>query len=264
MIHVIKKQKRFLVNGCLLGTLTCLALNAQAIVNVESLRSDALPQGLSGSVSLFINGASGNSDITSATTGGHLNWQQEAISTMLIARYSYGESNNVRDTNKTFIHLRHIIPSSDQRALELFAQAEKNEFTRMSLRTLVGAGIRQAIYSGSNLTAKLGAGAFYSTEKLEDKIGLTDGGTEQLWRGNFYLALEYTKKPNITLSSTSYYQPDSANFDDYRLLQQNKIQFGITDHLAARLTLDIAHDSQPPQSIKSTDVNYLSGVEYTF
>jgi putative salt-induced outer membrane protein YdiY len=237
---------------------------AQAIVNIEGMRGDASKSGLSGSLDLSLSGAEGNTDKIATTTSGRLLWQGADANTLLIASYSYGSSNNVRDTNKTFVHLREVLPTSDENSLEGFVQFERNEFTRLSSRKLIGGGVRQLMYDSSAGQFWLGAGTFFSTERLEDDPQYSDGGTERLWRGNMYLAVDYSLNDTIRLVSTTYFQPSLEDINDQRLLEQATLRFSLNDHFALRLKLDIAHDSRPPQSIKKTDVNYLSGLEYSF
>jgi len=237
---------------------------AQAIVNIEGLRGDTSAQGLSGSLNLSFSGAEGNTKKFATTTGIHLLWRRPQSSTLMIASHDYGSSNGIRDTNKTFIHIREVIPRDDSLAYEGFVQGERNEFTRMLLRTLVGGGVRLRLHESDSSDARLGIGAFYSTEKLEDDPLYSDNGTERLWRGNLYLAAEYHASATVKLESTSYYQPALDDTGDYRLLEQASARFTINDHLALRLSLDVAHDSRPPQSVDKTDVNYRSGLEYSF
>jgi putative salt-induced outer membrane protein YdiY len=248
----------------LLAVVLGLPLSAQAIVNVEGLRSGSQQPGLGGSVSLSVNGASGNTDKMAANASGRLNWQRSQSITFLIASYSFGETNQTRNTNKAFGHLRHVYQYTERMAFEGFVQAERNEFTRLTLRTLAGAGVRQRLHKSDNGQANLGLGAFRSAETLDEQPGLTDSGTERLWRANIYLALDYAFNKQLRIESTTYYQPSTKDQNDYRLLEQAALKVSINDSLAIKLTLDIARDSQPPQAIKETDVSYLTGLEYKF
>ena len=110
----------------------------------------------------------------------------------------------------------------------------------------------------------LGLGAFRSAETLDEQTGLTDSGTERLWRANIYLAIDYAFNKQLRIESTSYYQPSLENRHDFRLLEQAALKVGINDHLAIKLSLDIARDSQPPQTIKATDSSFQTGLEYSF
>jgi len=237
---------------------------AQAIVNIEGLRGESSAPGLSGALNLSFSGAEGNSQKFATSTDIRLLWRQPQASTLVIASHDYGSSNQVRDTNKTFVHIREVIPRDERLSYEAFVQGERNEFTRLSLRTLIGGGVRLRMHENDAGDTRLGVGAFHSTEKLEDNPLYSDTGTERLWRGNLYLAVDYRIHDNIKLESTSYYQPALDDTSDYRLLEQAAVRFTLNDHLALRLSLDIAHDSRPPQSVEQTDVNYLSGLEYSF
>jgi len=237
---------------------------ALAIVNVESMRGSGKEPGISGSISLSINNTSGNTEKKAVSTSGRVNWRREQSLTFLIASLSYGESNDVRDTNKAFGHLRHVFERSERLAYEGFVQAERNEFTRLSLRTLAGAGVRVTLHGNDSGQTHLGLGAFRSSETLDEDPVLTDGGTERLWRANIYLAINYAINKQLRIGSTTYYQPDTGDSGDYRLLEQAALKLAVNDQLALKLSLDIARDSRPPQTIKKTDSSFTTGLEYSF
>ena len=238
---------------------------AQAIVNIEGIRSGGGKEtGISGSLSLSVNGASGNTDKIAASTSGRVDWTREHSVTFLIASLSYGEDKQVRNTNKAFGHLRHVIERSERLGYEGFIQAERNEFTRLSLRTLAGGGVRLTLHDNDLGKTHIGLGAFRSAETLDESAGLTDSGTERLWRANIYLAIHYALTKQLRIDSVSYYQPSTSDTSDYRLLELATLKFAITDQLALKMSLDIAHDSLPPQTIEKTDTSYMTGLEYSF
>lgn len=237
---------------------------AQAIVNIEGMRGSGKEPGISGSVSLSVSGKSGNSDTMDASADGRVNWRRQDSLTFLVASLSYGKSDQVRDTNKAFGHLRHIIEHSERLAYEGFVQAERNEFTRLSLRTLAGAGVRLTLHGNEKGQTHLGLGAFRSSETLDEDPVLTDSGTERLWRANIYLALNYAINEQLRIGSTTYYQPDTGDSGDYRLLEQAALKLAVSNRLALKLSLDIARDSRPPQTVKKTDTSYMTGLEYSF
>ena len=246
-------------------SLTCLLpLTAQAIVNIENMRDKQSNKGLNGAVNASISGASGNTDKTVASLGGRLVWQQKKASTLLITRISYGENSGIRDTNKSFLHLRHIVEKNDQYAQESFTQIEQNEFSRLDFRGLIGAGLRKNLKQSDSGYLAAGLGAFYSSETLSPRSGLTDDGTEKLSRLNSYLAFNYQLSPQTSISSTTYYQPAFKEVKDFRLLEQASLKVKLSDVLHLKITLDIAHDNQPPQAVEKTDTSYRTGIEYNF
>lgn len=250
--------------------LLLLPLTCHAIVNVEGMRKQHSEPGLSGNMELAATGSEGNSDKSNLFAAARLQWQRNDSTTLVIANRSYGESNQVRDTNKSFLHARHIVANTADRALEGFVQLETNEFSRLDLRSLAGGGVRWALLQGpdSNATDKvlatLGIGAFYSIETLAEQTGLTDDGTETLWRMNSYFALDYKINAYTRFVSTTYYQPAISDSADYRALEQASLSVQIVDSLNLKVSLDIAHDSQPPQGVKRTDTSYKTGLVYEF
>ena len=247
---------------------------AGAIVNIENMRvdSDDKTHGFDGKLALDINGKNGNTQNSKAGFGGRAQWYAENGTRFAVLNYEYGESSDAKDTDKTFLHFRNIGYLKNQLnggysrgfAWEAFAQLENNEFTRLSLRTLLGAGVRWRMLHDSEQTAYLGLGVFRSKEKLESTLLATDAGVSYSNRMNFYLVYKYILADHARLVNTLYYQPDIDEASDYRLFDQIGLLVDITSNLSFKLSVDVTRDSRPPQLIKKTDTSYNSGFEYRF
>ncbi len=237
---------------------------AHAIVNIEEMRDQQQAGGLTGNASLSISGDSGNTSKSNVSASSQLFWQHGDITKLIAASYRYGEDSRNRNTNKGFIHLRYIKQQTPTRALEVFTQAARNEFSRLSLRTLLGAGTRLTLHKNSHNFIHLGIGAFYLKETLETRSSLSDDGTEKFWRGNFYLALHYQINEQARIVSTTYYQPALDNGSDFRVLEEGSLKIKLTEALDFKLTLELTHDNKPPQAVEKTDLNYKTGIEYRF
>jgi len=238
---------------------------SHAIVNIEEMRGKPQQDGWSGNTSLSIRGDSGNTNKSSTSVDGQLYWRRNNITRLIATSYTYGVNNRNRDTNKGFIHLRHITQQTPTMALEVFTQATRNEFARLSLRALIGAGTRLTLHesSASNAT-HLGLGAFYVSETLEKRPRLVDGGTDKFWRANIYVALRYQFNDHARITSTTYYQPALDNGRDYRILEEGSLKVKLAETLNLKLSIEVAHDSQPPQQVEQTDISYKTGIEYRF
>ena len=239
---------------------------SRAIVNMDGLHFNKAntKDKFSADLDLAISGSSGNSDTAKASLSGQFSWTAEKFINLAIIGYQYGKSNDVRSMNKAFIHYRYIHQLTESLDWELFTQLEKNEFTRLSYRGLFGVGVRFSALNTEAHHAFLGLGAFYSREKIKFSTGLTDDGIEKLTRGNLYFLSKYKVKPTISFSNTLYYQPRLSQFSDYRALFESKLDFKINEDLSFRLSLEIEHDSEPSQTIKSTDVSYMTGIKLSF
>lgn len=237
---------------------------ARAIVNMEALLFKKQQKGVSGDMSLLFSGSSGNSDTSNISFDAQLSWVRENTINLILLGYQYGKSNEVVSDDKSFVHFRHIHKMTSVTDWEAFTQFENNKFTRLSYRALLGGGLRFSVGGSETHHAFLGVGAFYSRENIEYRAGLTDDGTEELTRGNVYLMSHYQLKPTLKWSNVVYYQPSLGEFSDFRALLQSSFDFKINEHLNFSISLDINHDSQPAQSVKSTDTSYRSGLKWQF
>lgn len=248
----------------LLMALSACSFNAVAIVNMDGIHFDHQAKVFTADLDLSVSGSSGNSETSKTEFNSQLSWITKKSINLVILGYQYGESDSVRSINKSFIHYRYIHQLNNDYDWELFAQLEKNEFTRLSYRGLLGTGLRYSLARSEQHHAFLGFGVFHSKEKTAQTTGLTDEGVEEFARANFYLLSKYKVKPSISFSNAIYYQPRISRSSDYRALLESKFDFKINEKLSFRLKLNVEHDSEPSQSIKSTDVSYLTGLAFSF
>lgn len=241
------------------------ALPAQAIVNVEQAIIGKPKDGIHTTVGLLASGASGNTEKTTTRDDWLSLWQHGRHTEYLQMQYAYGKSNGVVDTDNAFAHLRHRTDIGPSWGLEVFAQTGKNAFARLAQRTLLGAGLRWVMFEEEDRAAAyLGLGAFHEHEALNSQSGTTDPLSVNLWRANTYLVLKYRLNEQVRLYSTTYYQPAIRDTADYRALEQASMLVKLAENLDLKLSLDIATDSRPPQSIEKRDMLYSTGLELRF
>lgn len=240
---------------------------AQAIVNIENMNllSDQARQGSDVQLGIDISGKNGNTSIRKTGFDSRFQKFKETGTHFLVLSYEYGESSNVKSTDKSFMHLRHIGYLTDTLSWEAFTQLESNEFTRLSLRSLIGGGVRYKLSKLSvSHSSYFGAGMFRSKETLDEDPAFTDEGSDYATRANLYMVNKVKLSDNASLSNTLYYQPDLNEASDYRLLEQFRFKVDVAENLSIILSLDVSRDSRPPQSIKRTDSSYTTGFNYRF
>ncbi len=239
-------------------------LTAQAIVNIEGVRHINEKDGFSGELEISVGGSSGNTEKLSTNIGTRIQVREGKQTDFLILRYAYGESQGKRDTDRSFLHVRRVFQFSAWRAQELFVQAARDEFSRLSFRGLIGAGERYTLNESLESQAYFGAGAFYLTERIEARKGTTDGGDDHFWRFNIYFTYTHQIDEQVYFLTSTYYQPVVDAFSDYRLREELTMSVKISGQFRLKVSLNIAHDSQPPQTVKKTDTIYSTGLEYRF
>ncbi len=246
-------------------TLICANQTSHAIVNVESMRIAAEQPGYSGHVDLGLSGKRGNTDKDDVSFDTRIQHHHNKTTSFAILSYDYSETSDARNTNKYLIHARHVHQFQERKAWEGFAQLEENEFARLTYRRLLGGGLRFTLaQEPEKLGLYLGAGVLYAWESLEERPGLTDHGKDDFARANLYLSYKHKINDQLSFVSTTYYQPRFDKGDDYRALEQATIAIKMTDNIDFKLSLDIAHDSAPPQTIDKTDLSYTTSISYKF
>ena len=239
---------------------------AHAIVNIEDMRGDKVPEGFSGQFALDAGGERGNTDRSSLGVGARTQWKYGRTLDFIVFNYNSGQTNGQRDVNNGFVHARHIDPLTPTTAWEAFTQAGQNEFQRLSYRALIGGGGRFTLYRSSDQGSELlvGAGAFYEREELDEAPGTTDAGIETTTRANLYVVFNYRLNDHVRIQSTTYYQPSFSDVDDFRGIEQATLLVKLADRLDLKLQVDAAYDSRPPQLVERGDLVYRTGIEYRF
>jgi len=257
-------KTRALLKHTLTILLLLLPTMVSAIVNMNGLHFEKNSKPFNIDISLRLSGSSGNSNTKKESISGQFSWVYDKSIHLAILGFDQGESNNVRDTDKAFTHYRFINKINDTLDWELFAQLEQNEFTRLTYRGFIGAGVRVSVLPSKNHHTYFGSGAFHVKEKIAYVEGLTDDGVESFARANIYLLSQYNVSSTVKLSNAVYYQPRLSDIADYRALAESKLDIKINDEMAFRVSLEIEHDNKPSQTIEKTDVNYMTGLMYSF
>ena len=238
----------------------CVPMHAVAIVSMEDVHLGNPPQGFSGKFALDLSLDGGNTEQGSASTGAKFQWTRDQLTDFILLNYDYGESNGVTNKNKGFAHYRHIHQLDARFAREAFTQLSTNRFTALRLRALIGGGVRLTLGEKTDKQAFfLGLGAFYEHEKLDTDYP-DEADTEDRLRASTYLVIKYQFNDYVGLVSSTYYQPDVADFADYRTYEDLSVVSKLTDNLSLTSGVFVAHDSKPPRDVKQTDYSLKLGL----
>lgn len=173
----------------------------------------------------------------------------------------YGKSNNKRDTNKLFSHIRHIHKTPlENLNMELFAQVQDDEFKLIKNRTLAGAGMRYKFLSIFDKDkAYLGFGGMY--ERINYS---SDDPRENNARISSYLAYTIDFNEKSKLSYTLYYQPLIEDFTDYVNVHTLELKLSIIEKLYLQFTLGYEVDSTPANDVKKYDFTQNTSLIFEF
>jgi len=237
-----------------------MPVSAMAVINAEDSVLSSSKDGVDGNIGLSVNGNSGNSEKANADINGKLIWRHGAHTELLLGGFNYGQSRGTRNSNKSFIHLRHRYALDQAWDIEAFGQAQQNEFSLLKLRILFGGGLRWSLQEEKLWALHLGLGSFYEREQLQ----IINTPQTTLWRINSYLSLNYAFNEHVHFHNTVYYQPAWKDQTDFRLHNDADLTVSVTDSIDLRLSLQIARDSKPPTGVKGTDIYYKTGLVVHF
>jgi len=258
-------MRGLLLPGYVTACLLVCPVTALAIVNVEAVHIGAPVDGFSGAATASVGGASGNSSRFRGRADVHLQWHAGRHTDFAVFSYDYGKSRGRTDTNREFAHLRHRFQFTSTWAVEGFGQAERDEFARLSFRGLAGGGLRYTLLEREDLAAVyLGLGGMFEREVLRRDFGTSDPRGESRGRVNSYLNMQIQFNAQTRFSSTTFYQPAVTDIGDFRLLEETALHIRLADGMELRLNVEVRYDSRPPQTVKTTDITYTTGITVSF
>lgn len=248
-----------------IGLLTCGLVQvptALAIANIENERPNLPDEGLSGSVKIGLGGKSGDEEKESYEGAAKVVYRADQNIYLGLFAREYGSDHGERDEDNTFVHGRWTHLLDDQWGVEAFGQWEKNEFKNLNSRVLAGGGARYTIAQKRDVYSfVVGAGAFRENEKLNL---VTYEEHNRLWRMNSYYSYSHQINPQVALINTTYFQPATNNWDDYRVLFDAGIDVKLSDKLVLRLNYRLTYDSEPAQNLNLPEPidNHKTNTEY--
>ncbi|MGA9324717.1 MAG: DUF481 domain-containing protein, partial [Salegentibacter sp.] len=137
----------------------------------------------------------------------------------VIGNYQLIDSEEKNLQNAWFLHGRFNYKFSNLWRFEAFLQGQYNQLLVVEQRNLIGAGLRMKWVDRKRFTGYLGNSYIYEVE-YSDKAGTTEFNH----RNSTYLTLSYfPKSERFSVSNTVYYQPLYRDLNDYRILEQFRL-----------------------------------------
>ncbi|TDN95273.1 uncharacterized protein DUF481 [Salegentibacter sp. 24] len=168
---------------------------------------------------------------------------------LFLGNYKLIDSEEGNLQNSWFLHTRFNYKFSQLLRGEFFLQGQYNQLLVVEQRNLLGAGLRLKWISREYISAYLGNSYMYEIE-YSDRAQTTNSNH----RNSSYLSLSYLSKTNrFSITNTVYYQPLYKNLEDYRILEQFRLDIPLVNWFKVFMIYDYYFDSQTP----------LNTMEYT-
>ncbi|MEL7160862.1 MAG: DUF481 domain-containing protein [Bacteroidota bacterium] len=164
--------------------------------------------------------------------------------------------------NAGFAHLRYGYEPRDKWRIETFTQIQNNEQLRLNFRFLAGFGLRRRLYESEGNRAYLGVLYMYEYDELaRSEIAYRDH------RLSNYLTFKFPIGNNVTLASTTYYQPRLPNFTFARVSTVATLNLSITSNLRFNSSYSLTHDARVTRDlpdVPATIYSWINGLRWSF
>ena len=252
-----------LMNRILLFSIFCLTpglLSAQ-LVNIESKRmqTDSIRFTLNADFSFNHtnnDGAQVNQIDAALTT--QLKSKDLRKIYFLLGNYKLIDSEDGNLQNAWFLHGRFNYKFNQLLRFETFLQGQYNQLLIVEQRNLVGAGLRLKWIDRARVTGYAGNSYMYEVE-YSDRAGTTNYNH----RNSTYLTLSYaSKSEKFSVANTVYYQPLYKDLNDYRILEQFRLDIPLSTWLKVFTTYNYYFDSKTPLNTKeyTSELNIGVGI----
>jgi len=162
--------------------------------------------------------------------------------------------------NSGISHLRYNYRFAPSIAWEIFFQGQYNKVNLIQFRGLIGTGPRFKLTKSEKYKFYLGTLSMLEYEEV------TDGVTplQRDIRGSGYLSFSLYPTDNISLISTTYYQPLWRDFSDYRISSQSSLAVGLFLNFALKINYTFTFDTFPAVGIPRSQYDFSTGIAYSF
>jgi len=236
-----------------------VSTNAQ-ILNAESLRKVTDTSGYSGTASVDFALKRNVNDFITLGSDVHLQYKMNAHLVLFKSDIDFQKIEAEKFSNSFIAHLRYNYRFHPRIAWEVFTQGQYNKVNLINFRALAGTGPRFKVTKSEKYKFYLGTLVMYEYEDVID--GVTP--IQRDIRGSGYLSFSLFPTDQISITSTTYYQPDLGNFSDYRISSQSSLAVGLFTNFALKLDYTFVYDAVPALGIPNSQYTFTTGIAYFF
>jgi len=234
-------------------------LSAQ-LVNIEKSRKEAKP-GFQGHIDLNLMLTQNTRQIFETGTSTHVQYHKDRHTVLLLNNISFMRVEGDNLINNGFQHLRYnYTVGGGFTTAEVFTQHQYNSIRLLKRRFLLGGGPRFKVFESDNLGIYIAPLVMYEHELLNDD----DETRTDKFKGDLYVSGTFALDKRINFSHTTYYQPDFAKFNEFRISSETGLEMKFNDSFSFLVTYNLAYDSHPPQDIPKLFYTLRNGIKYSF
>jgi len=236
-----------------------LSSSAQ-ILNVESLRKVTDTSGFSGTASLRFALKRNTREFLTIASNVHLQYKMNRNLILFKNDVAFQQIEGDQFENSLITHIRYNYRFHKRIKWEIFLQGQNNKVTLIDFRGLIGTGPRFKLSTADNYRFYLGTLVMYEYEELDD--GITP--IQRDFRGSAYFSFTLYPLETLSFTSTTYYQPQFSELNDYRISSQSSLLISVFKKISFLIDYTFTFDTFPAIGIPNSQYEFTTGLAYSF
>lgn len=230
------------------------------IINVENIRRVTDTTGWSGYTRLIVNLVKNRNTIFGISNRTRIQYKTKEHLWLLLNDLDFRKANENKLVSRNAQHFRYNYRFHPKFAFEAFLQSQTDEIAAIRFRGLIGSGIRFKMSKNEKYKLYLGSLIMYEHENINSTI--EDNNRD--WRNSTYFSMSLYPKKNISIVSTTYFQPRFDMLSDFRISSQNTIAFEIFKKLMFTTNFTYQYDELPVIGVPKEQYRLTNGLLYSF
>lgn len=231
------------------------------IVNTEALRLKEESDGWSGNIGVSTSFSKNVDMIYIAGGNSRVQYKKGKSTFTLLGMYNLLEFNDQFLRDEGYTHLRYSYDLNNWLVPEAFSQIQTNSLQRLDYRVLNGLGVRLIAIADDSANFYLRPGTM---QMFEYEVVENNDEINRIFRNSSYLNIAWKVKDNLSISHTTYFQPNLEDLEDFRILSDTQANFKIFQHLFFNVTYSLFYDTRPPEAVPTTFYSLSNGLTYKF
>jgi hypothetical protein len=230
------------------------------IINIEDKRLGFEEEGWKGNIDLNIRFTSNVTSIWQITNRVGIQYKHKRNTHLILSDLNIVRTPNQDYINYGYLHYRYsyILQENPNIYLEGFTQTQYNTVQKIKSRTLVGGGLKFKILGNDSINLNTGWTFFYEYEEV------TTPEFSSVVRNSNFVSFNWSISKAWDLKTIIYYQPDIADFRDFRITNETSVSHRITEHISVVGNLSFLYDSRPPAGVPVNILNSSLLLRYKF
>lgn len=229
------------------------------VINIEGKRFLNDTNGWVGNADFTFNVIQNTQQVLSFSNTLRIQYQKNKSRFILLNDVNFIKAGNTNFVNTGYQHFRYNYKVNKTLTMEAFTQTQYNPVLKLDFRYLLGAGPRFKLLKKEN--AKIYFATLYMYEYddiVNDVVNLYEH------RLSSYLTFTFGLFKTVEITSTTFYQPNIENTNDYRIANDTGLELHINKHLNFKSSFNLLYDTYQPVGIPDLVYSFRNGLSLKF